>query len=152
MSKNTIWDFKSLVSTKFGTRSIFEENSVLQNYDRDGDDWWRWQKFGRLKRKAWQERPGCQAQQPETLKELDLNFDDGDGNDDDDGDDDDYDGGCMQPAVDCSRIHKKEDRALAWISTALACKLVALVSKTHFFLASRPFFHGGKGKRACHAY
>ena len=86
------------------------------------------------------------------MKGLDLNFDDGDGNDDDGGDDDDYDGGCMQPAVDCSRIHKKENSALAWNSTALACKLVALVSKTHFFLASCPFFHGGKGRRACHAY
>ena len=72
---------------------------------------------------------------------LDLNFDDGDGNDDDGGDDDDSDGGCMQPAVDCSRIHKKEDRALAWISTALACKLVALIS----FWQAAPFFTEARG-------
>ena len=50
-----------------------------------------------LKRRASQERPGCQAhaQQAETLKGLDLNFDDGDGSDDDDGaarSDDDDDG------------------------------------------------------------
>ena len=44
-----------------------------------------------LKRRAWQELPGCQARQAETLKGLDLNFDDGDGSDDDDGDDDDSD-------------------------------------------------------------
>ena len=104
-----------------------------------------------LKRRAWQERPGCPAQQPETLKGLDLNFDDGDGNDDDDGDDDDSDIGCMQPAVDCSRIHKKEDSALAWISTALACKLVALVSKTHFFWrAALSFEEARKGGLVMH--
>ena len=80
------------------------------------------------------------------MKELDLKLDDGDGNDDDDGDDDDYDGGCMQPAVDCSRIHKKdEDSALAWISTALACKLVALVSKTHFFWRAALSFKEARG-------